>query len=189
MGLVCDIGLDVIFNWYKQAYIRWLPLRKASLLSVFICVYFMGYGRKETKKMTEWQIVGRRPKYPDEAWVKKQVKCMFEALKEAGFGVWFFMPQGSNIGRVGIPDFVGCIEGVAVAIEAKKSGGEISKLQWKEIEALTYAKACAYIVDEYGLDTLWNALLGICRYGNSNFVFDGECRIDLRGTDDSTTNS
>ena len=135
--------------------------------------------------MTEWKIKGRRPKFPDEAWVKKQVKAMFEELKEQGFGVWFFMPQGTTVGRVGIPDFVGCIEGVTVGIETKKAGGEISKLQEKEIGNLLFARGRAYVVDENGLSTLWNKL----QKTTTVLCLPDELEFDLRGADDKTTDN
>lgn len=61
-----------------------------------------------------------------EANVKKEIKKILDKYK-----VFYFMPAASMYGKAGIPDFVCCVEGQFVGIEAKNS-----KVGWKGMSAL-----------------------------------------------------
>ena len=84
-----------------------------------------------------------------EAEVKKHIKNMLRK-----YDVWFFMPFGYNIGRAGIPDFICCIKGYLLAIEAKGESGEVTKLQRIEQETIIKAGGVALVVNEYMLEEL-----------------------------------
>lgn len=126
---------------------------------------------------SSWTIKGKRPKFPTEAWVKKQVKSQLEQL-----GAWYFMPYGAGMGRSGIPDFICCCKGLFASIEVKKSGGKVSKLQEAENKGISLCGGWAYLVDENGLQRLWAALSSfyspISHYHNRVLS-----KIDLRGAD------
>lgn len=56
--------------------------------------------------------------------VKAQIK---ELLKR--HGVWFCMPLGQAYGRAGVPDFLCCVHGKFVGVEAKSATGKQTALQ------------------------------------------------------------
>jgi len=66
-----------------------------------------------------------------EAKVKAEIKKVL-----AEYGCWYFMPAMNGYGRSGIPDFVGCYNGVFFAIEAKSANGKLTPNQEREIAAM-----------------------------------------------------
>jgi len=81
--------------------------------------------------------------------VKKQIKQILEELD-----VWFFMPPANGYGRAGIPDFVGCLRGRFIAIEAKAGKGATTALQDREIQRIKDAGGFVLIVNEINLHNL-----------------------------------
>ena len=81
--------------------------------------------------------------------VKKQIKQILEELD-----VWFFMPPANGYGRAGIPDFVGCLKGRFIAIEAKAGKGTTTALQDREIQRIKNAGGFVLIVNEANLHNL-----------------------------------
>lgn len=81
--------------------------------------------------------------------VKKQIKQILEELD-----VWFFMPPANGYGRAGIPDFVGCLRGRFIAIEAKAGKGTTTALQDREIRRIKDAGGFVLIVNETNLHNL-----------------------------------
>jgi len=84
-----------------------------------------------------------------EAKVKKQIKQILEELN-----VWFFMPPANGYGRAGIPDFIGCLRGQFIAIEAKAGKGKTTALQDREIQRIKDAGGFVLIVNETNLHNL-----------------------------------
>lgn len=84
-----------------------------------------------------------------EAKVKKRIK---EVLHE--LGAWYAMPMGTGYGRSGVPDFLVCLDGVFIAIEAKAGKGTTTALQERELKRIGEAGGVALVVYEDGLDTL-----------------------------------
>jgi len=84
-----------------------------------------------------------------EAAVKKKIKQILEELN-----VWFFMPPANGYGRAGIPDFVGCLNGRFIAIEAKAGKGKTTALQDREIQRIKDAGGFVLIVNETNLHNL-----------------------------------
>jgi len=66
--------------------------------------------------------------------VKAEIKKVL-----AEYGCWYFMPAMNGYGRSGIPDFVGCYNGVFFAIEAKSASGKLTPNQEREIAAILAA--------------------------------------------------
>jgi hypothetical protein len=84
-----------------------------------------------------------------EAAVKKKIKQILEELN-----VWFFMPPANGYGRAGIPDFIGCLRGQFIAIEAKAGKGKTTALQDREIQRIKDAGGFVLIVNETNLHNL-----------------------------------
>lgn len=78
-------------------------------------------------------------------------------LKE--MGIWFFMPPANGYGRAGIPDFIGCMNGGLIAIEAKAGKNKPTALQLRELERIQAAGGLALIVNEENVDDLKTLLL------------------------------
>ena len=75
--------------------------------------------------------------------VKAKVKATLDKL-----GVYYFMPTTGGYGRSGIPDIIGCRNGVFFAIECKANGGKTTALQDKELKRIREGGGFALIVDE-----------------------------------------
>ena len=84
-----------------------------------------------------------------EAKVKQQIK---QILKE--LDLWYFMPPANGYGRSGIPDFIGCLKGRLIAIEAKAGKGKTTALQDREIQKIKDAGGFVLIVNESNIHTL-----------------------------------
>lgn len=84
-----------------------------------------------------------------EAKVKAKIKAI---LKE--HNVYYAMPIGSGYGNSGVPDFLCCVNGKFVAIEAKAGKGEPTALQWKNLGAVNNAGGYALVIRESNMDYL-----------------------------------
>lgn len=60
--------------------------------------------------------------------------------------VWYFMPRGTTFGRSGVPDFICCVSGKLLAIEAKAGKNKTSPLQELEIAGIRQANGHALVV-------------------------------------------
>lgn len=84
-----------------------------------------------------------------EAAVKKQIRKILDAE-----GVYYAMPMGTGYGNSGVPDFLCCVAGKFVAIEAKAGKGKTTALQDANIDKIRCAAGVALIINEQNLDTL-----------------------------------
>jgi pantoate kinase len=84
-----------------------------------------------------------------EAKVKEKIK---KILKE--HDVYFAMPMGTGYGNSGVPDFLCCVGGLFVAIEAKAGKGTTTALQEKNMRDIRAAGGIAAVVYEGNLDWL-----------------------------------
>lgn len=75
--------------------------------------------------------------------VKAKLKKILDEM-----GIWHFSPYQAGMGRAGIPDVVGCYNGLFVAFECKANGNKPTALQDREINAIRTAKGLAFVVDE-----------------------------------------
>ena len=85
--------------------------------------------------------------------IKKRIKQILEELN-----IWYFMPPANGYGRAGIPDFVGCLNGLFIAIEAKAGKGKTTALQNKEIALIKASGGFAIVVNETNIEQLKDAL-------------------------------
>lgn len=84
-----------------------------------------------------------------EAKVKKSIKKLLADSK-----AYFAMPIGTGYGNAGVPDFLCCVNGHFLAIEAKAGRGTTTALQDKHIADIHTAGGRAIVVNEDGLDRL-----------------------------------
>ena len=81
--------------------------------------------------------------------VKERAKRILESI-----GAYYFMPATGGYGRSGIPDIVGCLNGIFFAIECKANGGRPTALQLREIDRINVAGGFAIVVDEDNVSLL-----------------------------------
>lgn len=84
-----------------------------------------------------------------EAKVKAKIKAV---LKEEG--VYYAMPIGTGYGNSGVPDFLCCVSGRFVAIEAKAGKGRTTALQEKNLRDIETAGGITLVVNEDNVLTL-----------------------------------
>jgi len=88
-----------------------------------------------------------------EAKVKSRAKEILDKL-----GAYYFMPATGGYGRSGIPDIVGCLNGVFFAIECKAGKGIPTALQEREINKIRNAGGHAWLVNENNVNELFELM-------------------------------
>ena len=83
---------------------------------------------------------------PPESKVKAKIKAI---LKE--HNVYYAMPIGTGYGNSGVPDFLCCVKGRFLAIEAKAGKGTTTGLQEKHLRDIEKAGGDAWVVNENNL--------------------------------------
>jgi pantoate kinase len=81
-----------------------------------------------------------------EAKVKANIKKILQL-----HGVYYAMPMGTGYGNSGVPDFLCCLNGKFLAVEAKANGGIPTALQYKHLDDIQKAGGAAWIVSEDNL--------------------------------------
>jgi pantoate kinase len=66
-------------------------------------------------------------------------------------GVYYAMPMGTGYGNSGVPDFLCCLGGKFLAVEAKANGGLVTALQQKNLGNIQEAGGLWWIVNETNL--------------------------------------
>jgi Holliday junction resolvase len=93
---------------------------------------------------------------------EKKVKDKVVKILKAE-GVYYFFPATFGMGRSGVPDIVGCVQGKFLAIECKAGGNKPSVLQQRELHAINTAGGVAVVINEDNIDEvvlIVNALKG-----------------------------
>lgn len=88
-----------------------------------------------------------------EAKVKAKIKAILKA-----HNVYYAMPIGTGYGNSGVPDFLCCVNGKFVAIEAKAGKGEATALQLKNLGDINRAGGYTLIIRENNLEYLTNVI-------------------------------
>ena len=88
-----------------------------------------------------------------EAKVKKVVTTQ---LKERG--AYYFYPMTGGYGRSGVPDIIGCIDGLFFGIECKAGKNTTTALQDKNIADIQRTGGCALVVNEQNMRTFWQGI-------------------------------
>jgi Holliday junction resolvase len=78
-----------------------------------------------------------------EAKVKKIVTDQLKQL-----GAYYFYPVTGGFGRSGVPDIVGCYQGLFFAIECKAGNNKPTPLQQKNMDQIVQAGGLAWVVNE-----------------------------------------
>lgn len=94
--------------------------------------------------------------YKNESDVKDDIKKILTK-----HGVWYFMPSMNGYGRSGIPDFVCCVNGRFMAIEAKFGRGIETEHQLRELNAINVSGGVSITIRESSIDSLEAYLLAI----------------------------
>ena len=83
---------------------------------------------------------------------KKVKEAIKRVLKQEG--VYYFMPATGGYGRSGVPDFVCCVKGYFLAIEAKAGSNAPTPLQLREMDEIRKAGGVAIVVNEMNPDSV-----------------------------------
>ena len=78
-----------------------------------------------------------------EAKVKKQVTRQLDAM-----GAYYFYPVTGGYGRSGVPDIVGCFQGLFFGIECKAGKNKPTPLQAKNLKDIREAGGIDLVVNE-----------------------------------------
>lgn len=84
-----------------------------------------------------------------EAKVKDKIKAILKS-----HNVYYAMPIGTGYGNSGVPDFLCCVNGHFLAVEAKAGKGTTTALQDKHLEQIKVAGGTAAVINETTLDYL-----------------------------------
>ena len=88
-----------------------------------------------------------------EAKVKAKIKAILKA-----HNVYYAMPIGTGYGNSGVPDFLCCVNGKFLAIEAKAGKGQATALQLKNMQAINASGGYTCIIREDNLEYLTNVI-------------------------------
>jgi hypothetical protein len=73
--------------------------------------------------------------------------------------VYYVMPIGTGYGRSGVPDFICCVDGKFLAIEAKATANDKpTALQLRELDRIEAVGGGAVVLHEGNVDGLVNVL-------------------------------
>ena len=78
-----------------------------------------------------------------ESLIKAQIRAI---LKK--HNVYYAMPIGTGYGNSGVPDFLCCVNGLFIAIEAKSGNNKPTALQNKNIREIQDAGGVALVINE-----------------------------------------
>ena len=81
---------------------------------------------------------------------ESKVKAKIKAILKTN-NVYYAMPIGTGYGNSGVPDFLCCVNGHFLGIEAKAGKGTTTALQEKNIQQIKDAGGTATVINE---DTL-----------------------------------
>lgn len=84
---------------------------------------------------------------------ESKVKAKIKAILKQ-HNVYYVMPIGTGYGNSGVPDFLCCVNGHFLAIEAKAGKGTTTALQEKNLREIKEAGGTAAVINETTLDYL-----------------------------------
>jgi pantoate kinase len=96
-----------------------------------------------------------------EAKVKAKIKDLLKA-----HNAYYVMPIGTGYGNSGVPDFICCVNGQFLAIEAKAGNNKPTALQEKNIRDIRNAGGYAMVVNEDNLEELETLIANYVRWGD-----------------------
>jgi len=81
---------------------------------------------------------------------ESKVKAKIKAILKA-HNIYYAMPIGTGYGNSGVPDFLCCVHGYFIAIEAKAGKGTTTALQDKNLKQITQCGGVALVINETNL--------------------------------------
>lgn len=87
-----------------------------------------------------------------------KVKAKIKALLKQ-HNVYYAMPIGTGYGNSGVPDFLCCVAGHFLAIEAKAGKGTTTALQEKNLQQIRESGGYAGVINESNLNTLEDTII------------------------------
>ena len=84
-----------------------------------------------------------------EAKVKVRIRAILDAAN-----VYYAMPIGTGYGNSGVPDFLCCVGGRFLAIEAKARHGHVTALQERALQKIKEAGGFAMVINEESMPGL-----------------------------------
>ena len=81
---------------------------------------------------------------------ESRVKAKIKAILKA-HNVYYAMPIGTGYGNSGVPDFLCCVYGYFIAIEAKAGNGTTTALQEKNLTNVRESGGVALVINETNL--------------------------------------
>lgn len=89
----------------------------------------------------------------------KVKKIVTDQLK--GLGAYYFYPVTGGFGRSGVPDIVGCFNGLFFAIECKAGSNKPTPLQQKNMDEIVQAGGLTWVVNEENMREVSAALVAL----------------------------
>lgn len=86
--------------------------------------------------------------------VKKAIKKLLEEV-----GAYYVMPVSNGMGVHGVPDFLVCVGGRFVGIEAKAGDNKPTAMQQSHLEKIRRSGGQAMVINENNINTLRELLL------------------------------
>lgn len=84
---------------------------------------------------------------------ESKVKAKIKAILKA-HNIYYAMPIGTGYGNSGVPDFLCCVNGKFMAIEAKAGKGQATALQLKNLQLINACGGYTLIIREDNYDYL-----------------------------------
>ena len=84
---------------------------------------------------------------------EKLVKNKIKVILQDG-GVYYAMPIGSGYGNAGVPDFLACVNGRFLAVEAKAGKGKTTALQEHNLQRIRESGGLTIVVNELNINEL-----------------------------------
>ena len=88
---------------------------------------------------------------------ESKVKAKIKAILKK-HDIYYAMPIGTGYGNSGVPDFLCCINGHFVAIEAKAGKGQATQLQIKNLDQIQKCGGHPMIIREDNYEYLENVI-------------------------------
>ncbi|MCH9735536.1 MAG: hypothetical protein K0U78_13455 [Actinomycetia bacterium] len=79
--------------------------------------------------------------------VKARIKRVFKK-----YGIWYTMPHQAGYSQPGVPDFLACVRGHFLGVEAKFGKNKPTAMQHRQIAEIKQAGGTAIVVHDRNLD-------------------------------------
>jgi pantoate kinase len=89
---------------------------------------------------------------------ESKVKAHIKAVLKK-HNVYFIMPIGTGYGNSGVPDFLCCIDGKFLAIEAKAGSNKPTALQNKHLNDIKDTGGIAMVINDANIDSFEGFIL------------------------------